>query len=85
MILVDLVELEMMMNARNIAFEEEEEERLYQEALRRFKLFFFKILNFKISFYIFSIFCFMVSFIDKDTQTAKSCKSKSEKLKLINE
>ncbi|XP_023340219.1 trichohyalin [Eurytemora carolleeae] len=28
-------ELEMMMNARNIAFEEEEEERLYQEALRR--------------------------------------------------
>ena len=38
MIFVDLVELEMMMNARNIAFEEEEEERLYQEALRRYSL-----------------------------------------------
>ena len=29
------LELDMMMNARNIAFEQEEEERLYQEALRR--------------------------------------------------
>ena len=38
MIFVDLIELEMMMNARNIAFEEEEEERLYQEALRRYSL-----------------------------------------------